>query len=136
MRPNEPRTNRRPSRDPDLTIRVLLGRGLAVIRLGGEVGLDNGGHFEAALLTQADRIETDTVLDLTELTYINVIGLGIIVRLGNALRARGCRLALFGAAPHICKLIRTVRLHEVFPPLALADTIESPTHAGELAICA
>ena len=106
-----------------------------MIHLAGTVSIEHGEAFEAVLLSMARTVEADAVLDLTGLGYINVIGMGVIVRLGNTLRLRGYRLALFGAAPNICKLLRTFHLHELFPPLPITSkTVPSTTQT--LAICA
>lgn len=140
-------TNASTSIHNGFSARLMSGRGMSIIRLAGSVGIEHGEAFEAALMAMAHRIDSVALIDLTDLRFINVIGLGVIVRLGNALQARGGRLALHGAAPNICQLIRTLRLHEVFPPLSLepADTAhaeqpEYPAHAHdnchELAICA
>lgn len=116
--------------------RLLRTERLAVIRLAGEIGFEHGELFEAALLSQAQSINTDAMLDLAELRFINVIGLSVIVRLSNTLRDRGHRLALTNAAPNVCRLLRTVRLHELFPPLEVQDNSDAAQPKKQLAICA
>jgi len=89
------------------------------------------------MLCEAERLGGVVALDLTGLRFINVIGLGVIVRFGQAIHAGGGRLTLHGADDNLCRLLRRVRLHELFPPLDPTD----PETGGlepvrELATCA
>lgn len=105
------------------------------VRLSGAIEAEHGDAFASILLGLARRIDRDTTLDLSGLGFISVIGLGVIVSFGNAMRARGCRLTLHGANPQVCRLIRTVRLHELFPPMRSADAPSPHNAARSLATC-
>ena len=114
-------------------VQLEQGIGWSVIHLAGSIGIRQGEQFEKAMLKLVSHVPRVVVLDLTDLRFINVIGLGVIVRFGTAVRARGGRLVLTGANPRICRLIRQVHLHELFPPMeATSLEMERPP----LAICA
>jgi len=118
------------------SLQLLRAPGHCVVRLSGRIGLEYGEAFEAALMQLLDRVEGGVVLDLTSLRFINVIGLGVVVRFGKAIHDRGGRMMLHGADARLCRLIRTVKLHEIFPPL---EPAHEPYHlelAGALATCA
>ncbi len=107
-------------------IELAQGQDTAVIRLSGSVAVQNSSDFESTLLNLPDRFEGSAVLELRGLSFINVIGLGVIVRLGNALRNRGDRLTLHGAKPRIRRLIHAVRLDELFAPTETPAETSTP----------
>ena len=117
-------------------LQLLRGPGHCVVRLSGRIGLEYGEAFEASLMQLIDRVEGRVVLDLTGLRFINVIGLGVVVRFGKAVQDRGGRMKLHGADARVGRLIHTVKLHEIFPPLEPAHETSDPALAGELASCA
>lgn len=118
------------------SIRLLRSEGLSVIRLAGKIDLEHCGAFSESLLGMLDRVGEAVVIELTNLRFINVVGLGVIVRLGNAVHARGGRMMLHNAAPPICRLIRAVRLHELFPPLGTVNDPQASPAITQLATCA
>lgn len=128
-----------PSPVEGFCIHLTPGEGRSIIRLSGAVAVQDITAFESALLAMPGRIAGSAVLDLRGLSFINVIGLGVIVQLGNALAARGDRLVLHGAQPHVSRLIRTMRLHELFAPEE-PEMPDQPTPLREprrsLSICA
>ncbi len=52
------------------------------------------------------------VLDLSAVQHLDSSGLGVVARLHRDLKARGGRLALAGAAPHLQNLLRMVGFHQ------------------------
>jgi anti-sigma B factor antagonist len=54
------------------------------------------------------------VLDLTELTHMDSMGLGTIVRLYVSARSTGCQVQLINLGPRIHKLLGVTKLLTVF----------------------
>lgn len=119
-------------------IQLSNANGLSFIGLAGSVDIQASEAFESAMLRLLGQTAGSAVLDLQALNFINVIGLGVIVRFGHELSRRGDRLILHGAQPHICQLIQTMNLHELFPPLAPKQTqpVSSLRVGPQLATCA
>lgn len=117
-------------------LQLLRGPGHCVVRLSGRIGLEYGEAFEASLMQLLDRVEGGVVLDLTGLRFINVIGLGVVVRFGRAVQDRGGRMMLHGADARICRLIHTVKLHQIFPPFESMHEPSDAVLSEELATCA
>lgn len=61
------------------------------------------------------------VVDVSGLDFIDSSGLNALVQAARALRERGVRFAVAGAAPHILRVIELVRLDD---ELDVVDTLE------------
>jgi anti-anti-sigma factor len=55
------------------------------------------------------------VFNLTRVSYINSIGIAVLIRIVRALRQGGCQVFAYGATPHYQKLFRIVGLSEHMP---------------------
>jgi anti-anti-sigma factor len=93
----------------------------------------NDGRSQLALAGELDRFEVpalesafaerapseDLILDLTELTFIDVGALGALIGLNSQLQGQGLRLVLAGSADHVRRLLSVTGLDQVF------DLVES-----------
>ena len=52
------------------------------------------------------------VLNLTEVSYINSMGIAVLIRIVRALSKAGCQTFAYGVTPHYQKLFRMVGLTE------------------------
>jgi anti-sigma B factor antagonist len=85
----------------------------AVVRCGGKLvaGVNEFLYTEVSrLLPETKRI----VLDLTELTYMDSMGLGTIIRLYVSARSAGCQLELVNIGERIRHLLGMTNLLSVF----------------------
>jgi anti-sigma B factor antagonist len=85
----------------------------AVVRCGGKLvaGVNEFLYTEvSALIPQCKRI----VLDLTELSYMDSMGLGTIIRLYVSSKAAGCSLELIHIGERIRQLMGMTNLLSVF----------------------
>ncbi len=85
----------------------------AVVRCGGKL-VAGVNEF---LYTEVSRIIPETkriVLDLTELTYMDSMGLGTIIRLYVSSRSAGCQLELVNIGERIRQLLGMTNLLSVF----------------------
>jgi anti-sigma B factor antagonist len=96
-----------------LTVDVERDGDAAVVRCGGKLvaGVNDFLYTEVSLLIpQSKRI----VLDLTELTYMDSMGLGTIIRLYVSAKAAGCDLELINIGKRIQQLLGMTNLLSVF----------------------
>ncbi len=96
-----------------LTIEVDRAPGEAVVRLTGRLvaGVTDVLYLEVkGLIPQTKRI----VLDLTDLTHMDSMGLGTLVRLYVSARAAGCDLELVNLGKRIRQLLGMTNLMSFF----------------------
>lgn len=115
---------------------LLKCRGMSFITVRGTIDLSQSGAFERDLLALAGRLGQHIILDLSGLCFINVIGLGVIIRFGSLMNARDGRMMLHGANRQICQLIQQTQLDELFPPFETAPRTDGPATYPPLATCA
>jgi anti-sigma B factor antagonist len=85
----------------------------AVVRCGGKLvaGVNDFLYTEVhRLIPESNRI----VLDLTELSYMDSMGLGTIIRLYVSAKAAGCELELVNIGHRIRELLGVTNLLSVF----------------------
>jgi anti-sigma B factor antagonist len=93
----------------NLTLNVDRSGDYAVVRCRGRLvaGVNSSLHTEVSqLIPQVKRV----VLDLTELTHMDSMGLATIVRLYVSAKSRGCELQLVNLGPRIQKLLGVTHL--------------------------
>ena len=96
-----------------LTVEVERAPGEALVRLSGRLvaGVTDVLYLEVkALIPQTKRI----VLDLTDLTHMDSMGLGTLVRLYVSARAAGCDLELVNLGKRIRQLLGMTNLMSFF----------------------
>jgi anti-sigma B factor antagonist len=96
-----------------LTLEVDRAPGEAVVRCSGRLvaGVTDTLYLEVrGLMPQTKRI----VLDLTELTHMDSMGLGTLVRLYVSARAAGCDLELVNLGKRIRQLLGMTNLMSFF----------------------
>ena len=96
-----------------LTIEVEHAPGEALVRLSGRLvaGVTDVLYLEVkGLIPQTKRI----VLDLTDLTHMDSMGLGTLVRLYVSARAAGCDLELVNLGKRIRQLLGMTNLMSFF----------------------
>jgi anti-anti-sigma factor len=94
---------------------VTINDGVATVQLRGEFAMEATFVIEPALervLTQPSLERL--VLDLSELSFIDSTGIGVIMRLAHELQARAIPLRIVPAAPAV---------HRVFELTGLADAL-------------
>lgn len=64
---------------------------------------------------EPERGQRFVIFNLTRVSYINSIGIAVLIRIVRALRQSGCQVFAYGATPHYQKLFRIVGLSEHMP---------------------
>jgi anti-sigma B factor antagonist len=69
---------------------------------------------------------SDVVIDLSEIEFIDSVGLGVLVGLFKTIRTRGCRANFIGVRPGVQRVLEIIRLDEIFE---VYPDLESATRA-------
>lgn len=86
-----------------------------IVRLHGDASLTETDSLREALNPALKADPPCVVLDLSDLEFINSLGLGALVEFRQELAQRGGRLHLAGASAPIADMLRRTRLVELFP---------------------
>lgn len=102
---------------PTLTIRVRIeDDDTAVVQLSGELDIATGPLLSArlgALLDGLpDRPLSRLVVDLTDLDFVDVVGLGVLLRIERQLAAVGGTVVLRRPTPLVQRVIALLNLHD------------------------
>src|SRR5437763_1940196 len=107
--------------DELLKVDVQSQPGMAIATIEGEARL-LVKSLETACLKLAAGHPKVVVLDMTNLTIISSLGMGLIVSLRNTLKRHGVRLFAVGVRPPVLDSFRRAKLEGVFE---VAESIEA-----------
>lgn len=96
----------------EFRVEVEAADGFPSVRVCGELDLHTGSDLWSAARPVIDQLPPKGVLvvDLTGLQFIDAAGIGVLVRLGNALGAVGRSLQVRAACPTIRRVFEVTRL--------------------------
>jgi anti-sigma B factor antagonist len=57
----------------------------------------------------------NTVVDITEVTFLASLGIRMLISTTRALSRKGAKLAVFGPSPAVMEVIETTAVHEIVP---------------------
>ena len=93
-----------------------------VASLTGDASVDHVDQLEQHMRMLAEFPPGLLVLDLSGVTYISSIGLGVLIRFRNIINEKGGKMKLAALGPKIVDAFRTARLDSVFE---VHPTVES-----------
>jgi len=85
-----------------------------VLRVAGEVDIVTTATLRAELAELIAQHHTDLVIDLTNVTFIDSTGLGVLVGALRSVSAEGGRVELVTANPQVLKALRLTALSRIF----------------------
>ena len=83
------------------------------IRLEGRLDLKGVQEIQLGFTVKASRSEKPVVIDLSGLTFVGSLGIGMLFAAARTVRLRSSRMILFGAEPHIDEILRNASLDQV-----------------------
>jgi anti-sigma B factor antagonist len=98
-----------------MTVEEVTEGGVAVFRLSGELDLHDAPALRQRLLARATGQRPNAVVNVTNLSYIDSAGLGVLVAALKAYTRLGGRLALAGPRPEVRHILEITRLIQQFP---------------------
>jgi anti-sigma B factor antagonist len=85
-----------------------------VIYLIGEIDIYSAPDFKDSLYGAIGDCKEDVVLECSELTYIDSMGLGIMVAVLKRIRQNECNVYINGVKPNVRKLFKITGLDKAF----------------------
>jgi anti-sigma B factor antagonist len=104
-----------------LTCSTSVSGDTAVITCAGEIDLSTADRFRDELNAAVQSSATGIVVDLTQVTFMDSTGLGVLAKARNRATERDCLIRLAGPIPHVAKVLRITQLDQVFP---VHDTLD------------
>jgi anti-sigma B factor antagonist len=95
-----------------LAVRTAPGDGNMVMSLEGELDLVSAPRLRDALAAVNGANLDELVLDLADLTYIDSVGIGLLVASRRRLESEGCGFALRNPGPSVRRLLEITGLEE------------------------
>src|SRR5690349_13383728 len=102
---------------PQFTVEVDVRPDATVIRCSGRLVLESGATLRSEV-QKLIRPGTRLVLDLTELSHCDSMGIGAVISLYVSSKSAGCRLELINLGPNIRRLFTITNLLSLFEPAA------------------
>jgi anti-sigma B factor antagonist len=91
------------------------------VRLVGQLDLDGVRSVELKFTASTASRRTHAIVDLSEVTFIASLGMGMLVGVARALAAGKHRLVLVAPQAHVATALRTARLESIMPIAADLD---------------
>jgi anti-anti-sigma factor len=89
--------------------------GTVVLAVRGDVDLHVAGELKGRLTETADDGGSKVVLDLSHVTFVDSMGLGVMLGSMKRLRAHGGELHLVVAGPELRRILEITRLDRILP---------------------
>lgn len=93
----------------------------AIIRLAGSANMDVATDLQERLLALVEKPIPQIVIDLSDLDFINSVGLGAIVAAHLRCCHQDCHVKLAGAQPKVLEILQVTKLTSLFPMFDSVD---------------
>ncbi|MFI0351750.1 STAS domain-containing protein [Actinomadura sp. 9N407] len=98
--------------------------GLTVVKISGEIDVFTSPRLREMLLDIIDSGAAHLVVDLSEVTFLDSTGLGVLVGIYHRLRARDGSMSFMGANDRVRRVFHVTQLTKIFVLHAsLADAL-------------
>ena len=102
-----------------------------MVHLGGEIDVYTAPLVREKLDEQIHAGRTDLVVDLSDVTFLDSTGLGVLVGRLKLARTRGGSLRLVGTADRVLKVFSITGLDKVFE---IHDTLDAALEAPDVPV--
>jgi anti-sigma B factor antagonist len=106
----------------DITVRQV--DGTAVVAVAGEIDVYTSPHLQEQLVQVLRDGKSSIVLDLSEVTFLDSTGLGVLITGLKRCRSADGDLVLVTAQPNVLKVLEITGLNDVFK---VHDSVEDAT---------
>ncbi len=89
--------------------------GITFVTLAGSLDLKGTNEIDLKFQSSIAPRRQPTIVDVSGLTFISSIGMGMLVSAATSLRRNGKKLVLLNASPEIAQALRHARLDTVMP---------------------
>ena len=92
------------------------------MKIRGEIDIYTAQTFKTAVLEEIGSDNKTFLLDLSELTYIDSTGIGMLIEIRNEATEKGSALKLYHPRENVMKLLRLTGVDQIF------EIVEEETH--------
>ncbi|MCG8540880.1 MAG: STAS domain-containing protein [Clostridia bacterium] len=96
-----------------MLVEALTQGKMKLINVFGEVGFENHSEFKESMLRNIQGDESIIIVDMKNLTYLNSMGLGVIVKAYSESKKQGKELVLSSLQDNIKKLFTITKLGRI-----------------------
>ena len=96
---------------------LVTTEGKATVRVRGELDIATADQAYAYLRDVVDSQDGPVTMNLSELTFCDAAGLGVLARVAGHARRSGRSLELTGARPALLKIMAITGMDETFPEI-------------------
>jgi anti-anti-sigma factor len=96
---------------------LVTTEGKATVRVRGELDIATADQAYAYLRDVVDSQDGPVTMNLSELTFCDAAGLGVLARVAGHARRSGRALELTGARPALLKIMAITGMDETFPEI-------------------
>ena len=90
--------------------------GITVVELAGRLTLGNRlVDIEHAIKDSIEKGSPKLVLDMTQLTFLDSAGIGMVMMCAGLSKEAGGRLVIVGAGGHVGRVLELTHIHDVVP---------------------
>ena len=95
--------------------------GVTKAALSGRLDTANVNQLETSFTAGIVPKSQNTMVDLTNVTFIASLGIRMLLSVARVLNRRGAKFVMYGATPAVMEIIETTALSEIIPVLATED---------------
>jgi len=114
----------------EFTVEHRVEKGLTIVTISGEIDVFTSPRLRERLLDIIDDGALHLVVDLSEVTFLDSTGLGVLVGVYHRLRAREGSMSFVGVNERVRRVFRITQLTKIF---MLHRTLEEALAAHEAA---
>lgn len=111
----------------DLRVRTAVHGDRVVVSVGGEIDVYTANSLREALTRVIGPGRADLIVDLTEVTFMDSTGLGVLIGSVRQVREHGGRVQLVVAEGNVVNLMRITAVTQVF---TVHESLEAALAAG------
>lgn len=105
--------------------------GIPVVRVAGEVDIVTSAELKSAINKVVNTGAKDLIIDLSNVSYMDSSGFGVLLSIMKRLRPLGGSITLVGCCEMTERMIRLTRLDTIFGLFpTLEDAVETMTEDG------
>jgi anti-anti-sigma factor len=110
--------------------------GKATVRIRGELDIATADQAYAYLRDVVDSQDGPVLMNLSELSFCDAAGLGVLARVAGHARRAGRSLKLTAARPSLLRIMRITGMDEAFPEVRnpTLSVISLPRQAGAMTV--
>lgn len=105
----------------------------AVIELAGDLDLITADDLKTLLANVVPQRPT-TIINMSELRFLDSTGLGVLVRAHKRAKAAGSRVVLAAAPPNVVRILEMTCLTRVFPLFGSVDEALADVQAADTTV--